>query len=137
MHFLHGGLTLDTSVAGSGFWPSMIRGAEVTLTSVMIDSTRDRLGRSWLELLDDAEAQVARWRRVTIRRGPWPDDDLDQLDPETSDFEIERERAYAEVAGTEDPVRRTELRAAADRRFAGPPGANSTTIAHYGPRPTP
>jgi len=69
------------SSAGSNYWEPMFRGREVTLTATIIASTRDRLGRSWLELLDDEAAQLERWRRLTVARGPWPEG-LDKLDPE-------------------------------------------------------
>jgi len=56
---------------------------------------------------------------------------------ESSQWIIERDRAYSEAAATSDPIRRQQLRSAADLRFGGSPGQHSTTLMHYGPRPGP
>ncbi len=135
VHFLHGGLNLDTSPAGSPLWEPCDRGRELVLTTTMIASTKDRQGKSWLEMLDDEARQLERWGHVAVARGPWPEG-LDTLDPEGSAWLIERDRAYAEAARTEDPIRRQQLRSAADERFGGSPGQHSTTLMQYGARPS-
>lgn len=49
------------------------RGATIELTEQMIEATRDRNGVSWLDLVDDDEAQIERWGQVTFHRGECPD----------------------------------------------------------------
>ncbi|SFR79638.1 hypothetical protein SAMN05428970_2599 [Agromyces sp. CF514] len=49
------------------------RGQTVTITQAILDLNSGRDGFSWLALVDDEEAQEARWGHVLFRRGPWPE----------------------------------------------------------------
>jgi hypothetical protein len=49
------------------------RGNQIHLSQSHISQTLDRNGNSWLALVDDEGAQTARWGKVMIRRGPFPD----------------------------------------------------------------
>lgn len=71
IHFLRSGLTFRTSDE----WAATVisqRGMVATVTSDLIEASRDRYGRSWLALVDDPEAQIARWGSVTFARGAFP-----------------------------------------------------------------
>lgn len=62
--------------AGSftAFGANVGRGMTITLTADIIEAQRDRhgdLSRSWVALLHDEDAQVARFGQVIVRPGPW------------------------------------------------------------------
>lgn len=101
IHFLEDGLTALGKV-----W---YRGDEVEFEpgSQAYQDTRDRLGRSWLDLRHDEFAQVERYGKVMFRNGPWPgksyaDGSFEVLRAEKSDARLapptEEELARAEKA---------------------------------------
>lgn len=121
IHFVESGLTLDTGEPGSAIpHPvSVARGAVVVLTDNMIQNTRDRFGASWLDLVDDEEAQESRWGRTMFRRGSWPESEkvLRRGTPEAH-IARDRARAAAEVRYTGDEL--SQARRAIDEEFGVP-----------------
>jgi hypothetical protein len=70
------------------------RGSVVVLTGWTIENSRDRHGFSFLDLVDDEEAQLAKWGKVMFRRGPWPESEQ-VLRKGTTEALIERDRRRA------------------------------------------
>lgn len=50
-------------------------GSVLMVTREAYEASRDRNGQSYLDpdFLDDEDAQLRRWGRVMMRRGPWPE----------------------------------------------------------------
>ena len=77
MHSLdEGGISIlrSSSIFGA---PSitLYRGHEIEIDQAMLDADQDRWGRpSWSALLDDEEAQIAKWGFVRLRAGRAPRD---------------------------------------------------------------
>lgn len=72
IHFL-GSLTLVVSGRNFGHGRVAEYGQELVLTDELRRLNSDRNGVCVFDMLDDEDAQVRRWGRVVMRRGPWPD----------------------------------------------------------------
>lgn len=79
IHFLKDGLS-----ALGNMWH---RGQELEFTvgSRAYLNTKDKFGRSWLDLVDNEGEQMAKFGEVMFRRGPWPGKPMSAVKPE--DFE--------------------------------------------------
>lgn len=62
------------------------------VTPLIRELSRDREGNSWVDLLEDEPAQVARWGEVIFRPGSWPQN-LPRIKPGTLDHDEAREVA--------------------------------------------
>jgi hypothetical protein len=63
------------------------RGDEVVLDQDTIDAAVDRTGASWLDMVDDPDAQAERWGKVMFGRGPWPKElGSASLEPESPEW---------------------------------------------------
>lgn len=127
-HALHAGLTISLS-PGQGVVTA--RGAEFEVTPAMLTAARRPDGSlGWLDLLDDEDAQVRRWGRLMLARGPAPDD-LTPWDPESATERAEAREAARKAAWALDDE--DERRKALEDVWAvyGPPRPTSTTTAHY------
>src|SRR4051794_8630808 len=71
-------------------------GDELTVTPTVVEMSKDRFGHSWLDLLDDEQAQQRKWGKVMFRRGPWPED-LARIRPGMHAWDEAREAAYGEA----------------------------------------
>jgi hypothetical protein len=73
VHFSRSGLTYteDPAIPMSGRISA--RGHSLVITPGLIEGTTDKSGRSWLELLDDPDGQVARWGHQFFARGEAPE----------------------------------------------------------------
>lgn len=89
LHFLEDGFT-----AAGQIW---YRGQEVEFVPGSEAHTQqfDRLGKSWLDLIDDPRAQVQRWGKHMFARGPWPYTDWSEASEVLTDPE---EAAMAKAA---------------------------------------
>lgn len=74
IHFLEDGFTALGNVWYRG------QELEFDLNGGAYADTRDRNGRSWLELRDDDMAQIRRYGKVMFRSGPWPGLKLSEAD---------------------------------------------------------
>lgn len=112
IHFLEDGFTALGHV-----W---YRGQELEFApdGAALQDTRDRTGRSWVDLRDDEFAQAERWGKVMFRTGPWPGRDY------TAATGFERLRPLRDSAVAPVPPTEAELVAAAkaerNRRRAVP-----------------
>lgn len=69
VHFL-----TAATVPGPGYLSlALIRGDVLEVTPELREASLDRLGRSWLDLVHNPEAQIARWGEVRFAPGPWPE----------------------------------------------------------------
>lgn len=115
-HAVTTGITVATSTSLLGASTVLTRGQTVTLTADMIEASRDRNGDSWLDLLHDDLAQIARWGEVRIAPGPAPADMAPWL-PGSPEEDAAREQARrAAYALVDDAERRLAL-ARVDERF--------------------
>ena len=92
-HFLKSGFVFRSSTEAFGGVVST-RAQTVTVTAVLLELAKDRNGNSWFSLVDDDDAQAARWGEPVFRRGPAPAD-LTQWQPGTADHAVARDRARA------------------------------------------
>jgi hypothetical protein len=72
------------------------RGDEVVLDQDTIDAAVDRTGASWLDLVDDADAQTEKWGKAMFGRGEWPAElGSASLEPESPEWQRARREAIA------------------------------------------
>jgi hypothetical protein len=102
-HFVRSGMNVQTKV---GDWTgastiTSVRGQNFVVTADIIEASKDRHGNSWLELVDDPEAQKRRWSHGPyFARGPAPAD-MSHWEPfsieATLEFEARRQVLYDSV----------------------------------------
>lgn len=64
-----------------------LRGSEVQLTADSIAATVDRSGETFLDLVDDEDAQIEKFGFVAIGRGRWPEElGSASLEPESEQW---------------------------------------------------
>lgn len=118
-HFLSSGFTFAINGKVSGGRTS-VRGQTVTVTADLIEASTDRLGSSWLDLVDDPKAQEARWGRAVFSRGEAPAD-VEQWTPGSPEWQMAREQARQEAwALPSEDERAAALQAVQDRYGRGP-----------------
>lgn len=47
-------------------------GSELVVSEAVRERSKDRFGKSWLDIIDDEPAQIRCWGRVMVGSGPWP-----------------------------------------------------------------
>lgn len=123
LHFVVSGFTFAATAQSSGGRTSE-RGQTVTVTDVLLEMSQDRHGKSWLDLVDDAPGQVARWGHEVFRRGPAPAE-MEVWTPDSPEWEMAREHARKEAwALPVEEDRNAALQAVRDRYGAGPSTAS-------------
>ena len=90
-HCLQSGLSVTVSSGGVCRGAVLLRGQSVTLTAESIFENQDRDGNSFLDIIGDPDAQIARWGRVMIGRGGFPASES-VLQPNSLEWAAERER---------------------------------------------
>ncbi|WP_036318140.1 hypothetical protein [Microbacterium sp. B24] len=94
------------------------RGATVEVTKEIIEASLDRNGNSWLDLVDDEGAQVARYGQVTFRRGQCPEDVLWWNAPgDDASRGLAHVKAVEAAREISDPIERRLAVAKADETF--------------------
>lgn len=88
----------------------MVRASELLVTDTVREASIDRNGNSWLDLLDNPEAQELRYGRVVFARGPFPAGEL-TTEPGTPEHEAAAWRAHRDA---EHIVNTAERRRALD-----------------------
>lgn len=58
---------------GPGHGQAVQRGTVIRITDSLLDANRDRNGASWLDLVDDEQAQIDRWGKPMFGRGDLPE----------------------------------------------------------------
>jgi hypothetical protein len=87
------------------------RGDTLILTQKQIGLTINAHGKSFLSIVDDEDAQIAKWGAVKIGLGPFPQG-LSPFVAGSADEDIERDRRQKIAwANTNEQERRAELRA--------------------------
>lgn len=95
IHFLKSGLIFRYKCDAYSSETSR-RAQTVTVTGEFRELSTDADGACWLDLADDDAAQLDRWGRVYIRRGPAPAS-LSPWEPGSAEEDVARERALAEA----------------------------------------
>ena len=103
----------------------MNRGSELVLTAEVLAAGVDRNGRSWIDKLDNEQAQIERWGVVRFRRGSWPANTPTWVhgDQQWADA---RERRRLEAHQVSDPDRRSAAFADLRREFGDAPSTSRT-----------
>lgn len=108
-HFLKSGIIFRTS-SESFAGEVSARAQTVTVTAKLLEASKDINGDSWLDLVDDDDAQTSRWGEPTFTRGPAPAD-LTHWQPGTVEQTVARTNALAAAwALPEGDLRNTALR---------------------------
>lgn len=135
IHWL-GSMSITTRVSANGLGDGVVTnyGDEMVLTRELRTVNEDRNGRCVFDLLDDEPAQVAKWGRVLLRRGPWPGGlRLEAGSPEFVDAaEAARKQAW-KIENRED----REKALAAVKELYGRPPLVSRTFQTYPPSEAP
>jgi hypothetical protein len=103
---------------------SLAYGEEIVITPTIWALSQDRNGDSWLDLLDDPEAQIARFGRVRFARGPWPTD-LPKIEPGSPEEEIRKAREWSELWNLPTSEARAARRAELTEKYGSPPAMNT------------
>jgi len=127
IHFF-GPLTVQVSAGMTGT-RVMERGQQLLVTPALRQLNTDRLGNSWLDVLDDEAAQLRRWGKVMARRGPWPSESS-RLVPGSAAWAEAREAARQAAHRIEDLGQRERALAQVREEFGALP--TSRTLASYG-----
>lgn len=105
------------------------RGETIELTDDMLAAARDRNGDSFWDIVDDTEAQAARWGAVVFARGAAPAE-LETWLPGTPEHAIAREKARLEAWLVSNPVERAAALHEVERRYG--PRADQTLLVRRG-----
>ncbi|WP_143017873.1 hypothetical protein [Microbacterium testaceum] len=85
------------------------RGYTFTVDDELLDDSKDRDGNSWLDLVDDDQAQIERWSKVILARGACPESVTHWNGPgDTAGRDRAREDARLMALAITDPVERFE-----------------------------
>jgi hypothetical protein len=125
-----GAVTVHVSQSSTAGAVTLAYGQELLVTEEVVEANRDRLGRvRLLELLDDEAAQVAAWRSVRLRRGPWPE--MSRLQPGSFEYEDAFERARQAAHRIDDPDERRAALARVRSEYVTSP--TSRTLCEFRP----
>lgn len=121
VHFL-----TAATVPGPGYLSlTMIRGDVLEVTPELREASLDRRGRSWLDLVHDPEAQIARWGEVRFAPGPWPDAEAKIIPGSPEEEELIADAWRQAWAQPTDAERTEALRRVRDQ-YGRPPRGNRT-----------
>ena len=119
VHFL-----TAATVPGPGYLSlALIRGDELTITPELREASIDRLGRSWLDLVHDPEAQIARWGEVRFAPGPWPEV-AHRIIPGSPEEEELIAQAWKDAWAQPTDAERTEALKQVRAKYGRPPRGN-------------
>lgn len=111
---------LTVPLPGQGFQARVVGyGDELEVSEPLREAGRDRLGASWLDLLDDPAEQVRKWGLVLFSRGPWPAD-RPRIKPGSMAWEDVREARRREAFSIQDDAIRAERLRQVDAEFGRP-----------------
>lgn len=126
-HVLKTGVGIHT---GGGFLASShisTAGETITVTAAMIEANYSMSGWNWMSIIDDEDAQLARWGEVRFRLGRAPADVQTWNEWGDPDFVEQREAARREAWQQPSAQARADALAAVQARF-GPAAPTSTTL---------
>ncbi|TFD61193.1 hypothetical protein E3T43_00945 [Cryobacterium sp. Hh7] len=125
-HCLQSGLTVSISSGGITRGAVLIRSQNVVLTAESILENQDRNGDSFLDSIDDPEAQIKRWGRVMIGRGEFPASES-VLIPGSLEHIAERERRRVAAWKIPDEEVRAIALQAVQKEFGSPKSGQIST----------
>lgn len=126
-HCLTTGATIAT---GQGFLSTAHitkAGENIIVTQNMIDASYSASGRSWMALIGDDSAQLAKWGEVRFRLGRAPEHVQTWTQYGDSDWKEQREQARQAAWAEPNPERRAAALRAVHEKFGAAP-VTSTTI---------
>lgn len=129
VHF-RGHITLASAPTPFAFAFVTQYGQEVTITEGMYEASRNQKGETWLDLVDDEEAQTERWGHVMLRRGPWPEGEV-RVRHGSTPWSEQRRAALEEALNLANPEDRHAAVRSVEARY-GPALQTSRTIRTYG-----
>lgn len=124
---------LSTPDGTGDSWSGRVRyqGESLTITQALLDATTDRLGSTFLDLVDDEQAQLERWGVVFLKRGPAPEDLKFAGDDAAVRYrQYQEQMQYAEGISRPDE-RHSEIKRIR-RDYADVAPGGSQTLATYG-----
>ncbi|MGV8976546.1 MAG: hypothetical protein ACOH17_00725 [Cellulomonas sp.] len=126
-HFLASGFTFATSVGFLGTGTVSTRGRTVTATQALLDASHDKNGASWLDLVDDPQAQTARWGHEVFGRGNAPEG-IESWVPGDPEWYSQREEARSAAWSLPTGRARKDALAAVQARFGAAPRTSKTIL---------
>lgn len=112
------------TVPGPGYCSLvLIRGDELTITPELRAASLDRFGHSWLDLVHDPEAQMARWGEVRFAPGPWPEAEA-RIIPGSHEEEELIAQAWKDAWAQPTDDARTEALTQVRAKYGRPPRGN-------------
>lgn len=134
IHVLVTGVSIPT---GGGFLASAHTsraGETICITQKMIDASYSASGRSWMAIIDDEAAQLARWNEIRFRLGRAPEDVQTWTQHGDSDWREQREQARQAAWAEPNPDRRADALRAVHEKFG--PAPTTSTIVSSTPDPS-
>lgn len=128
-HVLKTGVGIHT---GGGFLASShisTAGETITVTAAMIEANYSMSGWNWMAIIDDADAQLARWGEVRFGLGQAPVDAPTWNVRGDADWVEQRNAAKAEAWNMPTVQARAEALAAVEARFG--PAVTTATYSKY------
>jgi len=95
-------------------------GDEIIVTEEVRELSKDRSGRSWLDVLDSPDEQVRKFGVVRYAPGPWPEG-LSRIEPGSLEAADAHAKAYRDAWSLPTDEERTAALAEARRTFGAPP----------------
>jgi hypothetical protein len=132
-HPLVDGMTFSTSTRGLGGGHVTRRGESYTVTNELIAATTNTLGESWINIIHDDEAQLAKWGAVRFAPGPWP---AEKPTWTYGDREWAEAREVARLAAWNEPDPRERLDKLAEVERVYGRGAPTSYSKDYNPART-
>lgn len=127
LHFLISGFSFSTLLGFLGTATISTRGQTVTATQALLDASKDTQGASWLDLVDDPQAQTARWGHQVFARGPAPEG-IESWVPGDPEWYSQREEARAAAWSLPTGRARKDALAAVQARFGNAPLTSKTIL---------
>lgn len=101
-------------------------GENIIVTQNMIDASYSASGRSWMALIGDDAAQLAKWGEVRFRLGRAPEDVQTWTQYGDSDWREQREQARQAAWAEPNPDRRAAALRAVHQKFGAAPTTSVT-----------
>lgn len=102
------------------------RGYEFTVDAELLEDAQDRNGDSWLDLVDDQDAQLSKWGKMILGRGPCPEGVEAWNEPgDTAGRDRAREDARLKALAITDPVERFEALERTREKYGRKPTSTS------------
>lgn len=110
------------------------RGATLTVSEELVRANTNARGQSWISIIHDTDAQIAKWGEVRFGVGPFPADAETWGQPGDRDWHDQRAAARDAAHALISPAERAAALAEVQRRFGPLATSTSTEIRNVGQR---